>query len=135
MAIMARAALNCALQMLDNLDRLNQELAAELSEPMMIGVGIHTGEAVIGKMGPPKTPLLSAIGEAVNTAARLERATKAMQEPVVVSGDTLEATKLSHQTPLRSISLRGRSEPLPLASLDSKKLRQLLTTVDSDEQL
>jgi adenylate cyclase len=61
----AFAALNCALRMLENLDRLNQELVAELSEPMVIGVAIHTGEAVIGKTGPPKTPVLSALGEAV----------------------------------------------------------------------
>jgi class 3 adenylate cyclase len=72
----ARAALKCALRMLENLDRLNRELAAELSEPMIIGVGIHTGDAVIGEMGPPKTPVLSALGDAVNTAARLERITK-----------------------------------------------------------
>src|SRR5262249_60278950 len=62
----AQAALNCALRMLENLERLNMELAAELSEPLIIGVGIHTGDAVIGKMGPPKTPILSALGESVN---------------------------------------------------------------------
>jgi adenylate cyclase len=125
----ASAALNCALQMLENLDRLNQELVAELSEPMIIGIGIHTGEAVIGKMGPPKTPVLSALGEAVNTAARLERATKVMQQPVVVSGDTLAAAKLSHQVTLRDISLRGRFKPLAVAALNAQRLRELLTTV------
>ena len=52
----AHAALNRALRMLENLERLNRELAAELSEPMIIGVGIHTGDAVIGKMGPPRSP-------------------------------------------------------------------------------
>ena len=93
----AQAALNCALRMLENLNRLNRELAAELSEPLIIGVGIHTGDAVIGEMGPPKTPVLSALGEAVNTAARLERATKVMQQPVVVSRDTLAAAQLSHK--------------------------------------
>jgi adenylate cyclase len=126
----AHAALNCALRMLDNLDRLNQELAAELSEPMIIGVGIHTGDAVIGKMGPPKTPVLSALGEAVNTAARLERATKKMQTPVVVSLDTLAAAELSHQVPLHDISLRGRSEPLAVAPLNAQRLRELLTAID-----
>jgi adenylate cyclase len=116
--------------MLENLDRLNQELVAELSEPMVIGVGIHTGEAIIGKMGPPKTPVLSALGDAVNTAARLERATKVMQQPVVVSGDTLKAAKLSHHVALRDISLRGRSEPLAVAPLNAQRLRELLTTVE-----
>jgi len=125
----AFAALNCALRMLENLDRLNQELVAELSEPMAIGIGIHTGDAVIGKMGPPKTPVLSALGDAVNTAARLERATKMMQQPVVVSGDTLKAAKLSHQVPLRDLSLRGRSDQLAVAALNVETLRALLAVV------
>jgi adenylate cyclase len=95
---------------------------------MIIGVGIHTGDAIIGKMGPPKTPILSALGDAVNTAARLERATKKVQTPVVVSLDTLAAAELSHQVPLRDISLRGRSEPLAVAPLNAQKLRELLNT-------
>jgi len=122
----AHAALNCALRMLENLDRLNRELAAELSEPMIIGVGIHTGDAVIGEMGPPKTPVLSALGDAVNTAARLERMTKEIEMPVAVSRDTLAAAQLSNQVPLRDVSLRGRSEPLVVASLNAQRLRELL---------
>ena len=124
----ARAALNCALRMLENLDRLNRELAAELSEPMIIGVGIHTGDAVIGEMGPPKTPVLSALGDAVNIAARLERITKELKMPIAVSRDTLMAAQLSHQLPLRDVSLRGRSEPLAVAPLNAQILRELLVS-------
>ena len=124
----AHAALNCALRMLENLERLNRELAAELSEPMIIGVGIHTGDAVIGEMGPPKTPILSALGESVNTAARLERITKNMQMPVAVSGDTLAAAQFSHQVPLRDVSLGGRSEPIAMAPLNAQRLRELLVS-------
>src|SRR5262249_18388590 len=115
-----------ALGRLETLDGLNRELAAELSEPMIIGVGIHTGDAVIGKMGPPKTPILSALGESVNTAARLERITKEMKMPVAVSRETLAAAQLSHQVPLRYVSLHGRSEPLAMASLNAQSLRELL---------
>jgi adenylate cyclase len=123
----ARPALNCALRMLENLDRLNRELEAELSQPMMIGVGIHTGDAIIGKMGPPKTPVLSALGEAVNTAARLERITKEMKMPVAVSRETLAAAQLSHQVHLLDVSLHGRSEPLAVAPLNAERLRELLS--------
>ena len=112
--------------MLENLDRLNHELAAELSEPLIIGVGIHTGVAVIGEMGPPKTPVLSALGDAVNTAARLERITKKIEMPVAVSRDTLAAAQLSNQVPLRDVSLRGRSGPLAVAPLNAQRLRELL---------
>lgn len=122
----AQAALHCALRMLENLDRLNRELAAELSEPMIIGIGIHTGDAVIGKMGPPKTPVLSALGEAVNIAARLEGITKDLKMPVVVSLDTLAAAQLSPQASLRNVLLRDRSEPLAVAALSAQSLRELL---------
>ena len=94
----------------------------------MIGVGIHTGDAVIGKMGPPKTPVLSALGDAVNTAARLEGITKEMKMPVAVSQDTLAAAQLSDQVPLRDVSLRGRSKPLTVAPLNARGLRELLVT-------
>jgi adenylate cyclase len=122
----AHAALSCALHMLENLDRLNRELAGELSEPMIIGVGIHTGDAVIGKMGPPKTPVLSALGEAVNTAARLEGVTKEIKMPVAASRDTLAAARLSDQVSFRDVWLRGRSEPLAVASLNAQQLHELL---------
>jgi len=100
----AYAALSCALRMLERLENLNQELASELAEPLNMGIGIHTGDAIVGQMGPPKTPVLTALGDAVNTAARLENATKDLQVPVVVSRDTLEAAQLSPNCPCTRFS-------------------------------
>lgn len=122
----ARAALHCAEQMLDKLDRLNLRLAAELTEPLKMGIGIHTGEAIIGKMGPPKAPVLTALGDAVNTAARLEGATKELQTSVVVSRATLEAAQLTTTSSYRDISLRGRSGSLAVAAFDHQDLIRLL---------
>jgi adenylate cyclase len=124
----AHAAMRCASLMLEKLENLNQQLAPELAEPLSIGIGIHTGDAIIGQMGPPKTPVLTALGDALNTAARLESATKELQVSVVVSRDTLEAAQLSAELPLREINLRGRSMPLAVAALDEKSLAQLLAT-------
>jgi adenylate cyclase len=125
----AHAALSCALRMLERLEDLNRQLASELAEPLRIGIGIHTGDAIIGQMGPPKTPILTALGDAVNTAARLESATKELQSPVVVSRDTLKAARLRTDLPLREISLRGRSELLAVAPLDAQTLAKLLGAV------
>ena len=66
----AKAALRCALSMFERLDSLNQRLVGELETPLEIGIGIHTGQAIVGRMGPPKTPIISAVGDSVNTAAR-----------------------------------------------------------------
>jgi adenylate cyclase len=124
----ASAALGCALRMLERLESINRRLASELSEPLRMGIGIHTGDAVIGQMGPPKTPVLTALGDAVNTAARLENATKELNAPVVVSRDTLDAAHLpSDELKLNDLLLRGRSTPLPVAALDARRLSQLLS--------
>ena len=122
----ATAALTCALGMLTRLDDLNRQLASELAEPLRIGLGIHTGEAIIGQMGPPKTPILTALGDAVNTAARLESATKELNAPVAVSAATLKAARLGSNLPTREVALRGRSDPLPVVALDAASLAELL---------
>ena len=123
----AASALTCALRMLQKLDGLNEQLAAELAEPLSMGIGIHTGEAIIGQMGPPKTPVLTALGDAVNTAARLESATKELRRPVVVSRDTLEAAGLASQA--QEILLRGRSASIAVVALDRESLRELLANL------
>ncbi|MGI9088920.1 MAG: adenylate/guanylate cyclase domain-containing protein [Chthoniobacterales bacterium] len=124
----AHAALRCAEQMLAKLDRLNLQLAPELSEPLAMGIGIHTGEAIIGRMGPPRAPVLTALGDAVNMAARLESATKELAAPVVVSRATLEAAQLTAVNFYREILLRGRSGSIVIAPLDHQDLHSLLAS-------
>jgi adenylate cyclase len=122
----ARAALQCALTMFEMLDGLNDRLAGELETPLAIGIGIHTGEAIVGRMGPPKTPILSAVGDSVNTAARLESATKELGLPLVVSAETLRAAQISTSMPLQPVSLRGRAGTIAVAALDQASLGRIL---------
>jgi adenylate cyclase len=68
----AADAVRGAREMLLRLDQLNRKLGDELDAPLRIGIGIHLGEAITGAMGPPKSQIISAIGDTVNTAARLE---------------------------------------------------------------
>jgi len=74
--------------MLDRIDKLNARLGDELTDPLRIGVGIHMGDAIVGSMGPPATPIISALGDTVNVAARLESLTKELGVPLVISKDT-----------------------------------------------
>ena len=122
----AKAALRCALTMFETLENLNDRLAGELERPFAIGIGIHTGEAIVGRMGPPKTPILSAIGDSVNTAARLESATRELGVPLVVSVETLRAAGISTSMPLAEVSLRGRAGTMAVAALDEASLRRIL---------
>jgi adenylate cyclase len=124
----ALAALKCALSMFEAVDNLKERLAGELETPLAIGIGIHTGEAIVGRMGPPKTPIISALGDSVNTTARLESTTKELGMPLVVSVETLRAAAVTVPMPLKEVSLRGRSTTMAVAALDSKTLRQLLSS-------
>jgi adenylate cyclase len=123
----ARAALRCALAMFHSVDSLNERLARELEAPLAIGIGIHTGQAIVGQMGPPKTPIVSAIGDSVNTAARLERTTKELGVPLIVSAETLRAAGVNKSAILTQVSLRGRAATMPVSALDEAGLRQILT--------
>lgn len=84
----AIASLQGAKAMLDRIEGLNTRLGDELNEPLRIGVGIHMGDAIVGSMGPPATPIISALGDTVNVAARLESLTKELGVPLVISKET-----------------------------------------------
>jgi len=122
----AKAALRCALSMFERLDSLNERLVGELETPLAIGIGIHTGQAIVGRMGPPKTPIISAVGDSVNTAARLERMTRELGVSLVVSAETLRLAGLGTSAGLTQVSLRGRVATMPVSALDKASLRGIL---------
>jgi adenylate cyclase len=104
-------ALRGAIDMQLRIDRLNQKLANELREPLKIGIGIHCGQAIVGTMGPPTAPNYSAIGDCVNTAARLETKTKELGCVLVVTGEVVRnAGENFSRFPSREISLRGKQQ-------------------------
>lgn len=121
----ARAAIGCAASMLERLEMINDRLINEIDAPLTVGIGIHTGVAIIGRMGPPKSPFVTALGDTVNTAARLEALTKELGSPVAVSVATLDAAGMPHP-PLCDVELRGRSARLKVASMDQDAVQELL---------
>jgi adenylate cyclase len=105
----AADALRGAAEMVSRLDRLNARLRVELAEPLKIGIGIHFGEAIVGSMGPPGSRIVSAIGDAVNTAARLESLTKEFNCLLVLSREAADAARLvlkDHE--VHEVAIRGR---------------------------
>ena len=71
-----RQALAAARLMSQRLGELNLSLRDELDQPLRIGIGIHCGPVIVGEMGYGNTVSITAIGDAVNTASRLEELTK-----------------------------------------------------------
>ena len=65
-------AVRAASDMIKGSEALSQELMARYGRTVSFGVGVHLGEAVVGNIGSPQRMDYTAIGDTVNTAARLE---------------------------------------------------------------
>ena len=78
-------AFHAAQEMLYALDALNQELQTEGKAALQIGIGLHGGDAVIGQVGSAERHEYTAIGDTVNTAARIEGLCKDVGYPIVCS--------------------------------------------------
>jgi two-component system sensor histidine kinase ChiS len=86
----AEDALNAAVSMLQNLKEFNRDrVQYNLEQAVNIGIGIHTGTAVIGTVGSDKRMDSTVIGDVVNTAARLEELTKLYGCQILASDTTL----------------------------------------------
>jgi adenylate cyclase len=120
-----RAALRGAAAMQRRVEALSGSLAAELAEPLRIGIGMHAGVAIVGTMGPPEAPIHSAIGDTVNIAARFEGMTKAYGCVLVVSADTLAIAGVeAKEAPLHRVRVRGRNERVSVYAIADPRTLQ-----------
>ena len=129
--VACRAAVGGAAEMQARIERLNQSMAEELKAPLRIGIGIHAGVAIVGTLGPPQEPIYSAIGDMVNTAARLEDMTKAFACTLVVSEEVLRQAGIEPgASAAHQVRVRGKTERLTVYAVDDpRKLIQGQTTV------
>ena len=113
-------ALRGAREMLMRVEQLNRQLKDELPAPLVIGIGIHYSEAIVGAMGPPRSMIITTIGDAVNTCARLESLTKEYGCAVVISRQAAEAAGLNLDgEKLHEAPVKGRREPVQFYALGS----------------
>jgi adenylate cyclase len=108
-----RQALLAARAMTRNLEKLNRSLASEIGEPLRLGIGIHTGTVIVGEMGHGNATHLTAIGDTVNTASRLESMNKEFSSQLVVSGDVAKRAGVNlSEFPGNEIDVRGRADAI-----------------------
>ena len=95
------------------LDELNASLKHEIDAPLRIGIGIHVGPVIVGEMGYGAAIQLTAVGDAVNTASRLESLSKDFACELVLSDDVaLKAGVDLSPFELHQVEIRGRRQPL-----------------------
>ena len=108
-----REALVAAQAMGRALNTLNESLSHQIAEPLRMGMGVHSGMAIVGEMGYGEILSLTAMGDTVNTASRLEDATKQFQCRLILSHDVTQRAGVDLSGfPSQEIEVRGRSEPV-----------------------
>ena len=109
-------AVSCALAMIDRLEVLNRSRLARDETPLAIGIGIHSGAAVVGNIGAEHRREFTAIGDTVNVASRLQSLTRDRGVPILVSESVAERIGTG-STPLFRLEA---GEPAEVRGLERK---------------
>ncbi len=113
-----RQALDAARRMAESLDDLNRSLAGDLDRPLRIGIGLHSGPTIVGEMGYQRATQLTAIGDTVNTASRLEALTKDFGAELVVSQELVDQAGVDLDAHERhEVEIRGRQGRLAVRAV------------------
>jgi adenylate cyclase len=122
----ARAAADAALEMLAALDELNHSELFPGVDAIHIGIGIHTGEAIVGNLGCAEKMDYSIIGDTVNLASRIESETKRYGTPILLSEDTMESLGPGYDAEfVDAVQVKGREQQVRLFRLAAKKGAEL----------
>lgn len=97
------------------LDHVNAKLAAEIGRPLRVGMGIHAGPLLLGRIGYGEAVDLTVVGNAVNVASRLEALSKERDCQIVMSADVARnAGYLDDLPAAASVNVRGVTEPMQI---------------------
>ena len=116
----ASNALNAAVAMQRRLLGINVELRQEGLSEVGVGIGLHTGEVIVGYIGSERRSEYTAIGDSVNTASRLESNAKGGE--ILISDVTAKAARSRYRLkPREPITVKNREQPVTLWEVDWQK--------------
>ena len=110
------AAIDCAIEIQRRMEGLRHEMKKEGLPEVAIGVGVNTGDAVIGNMGSDSRFDYTCIGDAVNVAARLESATKEAKRDILIGEVTARSSRHELEE-LEPMALKGKAAPVRVFTL------------------
>lgn len=111
-----RQALRAAIAIDFAVERLQARLAGETATPLRVGMGIHVGPLVLGRIGHPRSAAMTVIGRTVNVASRLESLTKDKGCQLVVSLAAARLAGVDHAgLATEAVAVRGMSRPTEIA--------------------
>ena len=97
---------------------LDEELKGELPQPLRMAMGVHLGPAIVGEMGYGRTVSLTAVGDTVNVASRLEALAKELGVQLVVSTELLARAGMATEgLEIRAVEVRGRRGTIRVAAI------------------
>lgn len=121
----ARGALHAAAGIVQGLGKLNEELHEEFGVSLHVAIGIHAGPAIVGVMGHGLAKGLTAVGDTVNVASRLESAAKEFNTTLVISEPAIVQSGINvSQLQERLIDIRGRKSQMRVFSLSAAQLAE-----------
>lgn len=118
----ARKAANCAIEMIEELEKLQEKWKSEGKSVIRIGIGINSGDVVVGNMGSEEKMDYTVIGDNVNLASRLESLNKEYRSVVIISEATFEQVKdLVEAEPLGGVKVKGKAKAVNIYGVFGRK--------------
>jgi len=128
----ARQAIQAAIRASRGVKDLNRTYASELDRPLKLAMSLHTGPAIIGEMGYGPATHLTAVGDTINTASRLEGIAKDLDVELMISESVTKTALVSPAgVELQSFAMRGRKAPI--AAWVVRDTESLTTLVEVSE--
>ena len=119
------------------LDHVNAKLGLEIGKPLRVGIGIHAGPMLIGRIGYGEAVDLTVVGNAVNVASRLEALSKEKAVQIVMSAEVARhAGCLDDAGPVMTVSVRGVDEPMSVIGVTRGRdlPASILSSSEEDEK-
>jgi adenylate cyclase len=127
--ISSQRAVICAMKMLERLKELHEKWKQEGLEPLDIGIGINTGDMVVGNMGSELRMDYTVIGDAVNLGARVEALTRQFDAHLIISESTYQyAKEIIEVKPLEAIKVKGKEIPVMVYEVLALKSDKVIET-------